>query len=178
MITGLKYKRNGSIGKEGAYTCRQYARFMLYSPADYYYGVLWNKLYRTDIVRRHHLYCLPDINMYEDFFFNLEYLRYAKTVSVAKEAVYYYVRRKNSLSSLCSMNLAKVLETRLFIFRHFKKVYAELGLYNDNRFEISLYPITFARDSGYAISPEVAEAEGIGSFPLSASRRAIRRLSM
>ena len=53
----------------------EYAAHMMENPADFYYGVLWNKLYRRELVEAHHLRMDPDISWCEDFMFNLEYIR-------------------------------------------------------------------------------------------------------
>ena len=157
MVTGRKYTINGSIEEPGVYSRRQYAQLMMRSPSDFYYGVLWNKLYRAAIVRQHGLRCPEDLSWCEDFFFNLEYLRYARSISVIKKAAYYYIRRKNSLSTT-GANLAKALQTRLSLFAYYKELYAGLDLYEENKLGISLYPLTFAHDAGYRIRPEIAEA--------------------
>ena len=43
----------GSIETSGTLTLQQYADEMMLAPADLYYGVLWNKLYRRDIIERY-----------------------------------------------------------------------------------------------------------------------------
>ena len=46
-------------------------------PASFYYGVLWNKLYRTALIRDNGVLCREELNWSEDFLFNLEYIHYA-----------------------------------------------------------------------------------------------------
>ncbi len=41
---------------------------MMENPADFYYGVLWNKLYRRELVERYHLRMDPEISWCEDFY--------------------------------------------------------------------------------------------------------------
>ena len=43
----------GSIETSGVLSLQQYADEMMLAPADLYYGVLWNKLYRRDIIERY-----------------------------------------------------------------------------------------------------------------------------
>ena len=43
----------------GVMTRREYASKMMENPASFYYGVLWNKLYRRDLVVQHHLEMNP-----------------------------------------------------------------------------------------------------------------------
>ena len=53
-----KISKKGSIRKGGVLTLAEYADKMLLSPADFYYGVIWNKLYRKKIIDDHHLIML------------------------------------------------------------------------------------------------------------------------
>ena len=48
-------------------------------PASFYYGVMWNKLYRADIVREHpDVRCNEELDYSEDLYFNLSFIRYAQ----------------------------------------------------------------------------------------------------
>lgn len=80
-------------------TQEEFAAHMMENPADFYYGVLWNKLYRRDLVEEHSLRMDTNINWCEDFLFNLEYIRYAKVFYALHAPIYYYVKRKGSLAS-------------------------------------------------------------------------------
>lgn len=57
---------------------RAFAEHMMEDPADFYYGVMWNKLYRRDLVEKYHLGCTTELNWCEDFLFNLAYIRRAE----------------------------------------------------------------------------------------------------
>ena len=67
---------------------------MMENPADFYYGVLWNKLYRRELVERYHLRMDPEISWCEDFLFNLEYIRRAERFYALSVPIYYYVKTK------------------------------------------------------------------------------------
>ena len=41
--------------EEGPLDKLQFARHLMEEPASFYYGVMWNKLYRRDIIMKHHL---------------------------------------------------------------------------------------------------------------------------
>lgn len=49
----------------------QFALGLMDEPASFYYGVLWNKLYRADIIRAHGVRCNTALSWSEDFLFNL-----------------------------------------------------------------------------------------------------------
>ena len=96
-VVGESLSHKGDIEKEGILSREEFANCMMENPADFYYGVLWNKLYRNDIIREHELRMDPDISWCEDFMFNLEYLRHCRSVYALHVPVYYYVKRKGSL---------------------------------------------------------------------------------
>ena len=71
-VVGERVSHKGDIDEDSVLTREEYAAHMMENPADFYYGVLWNKLYRREIVEAHHLRMDPEISWCEDFMFNLE----------------------------------------------------------------------------------------------------------
>ena len=64
---------------EGAMTKAQFAYGLMQEPASFYYGVMWNKLYRADLIRTHpDVECSEELSYSEDFYFNLSFIRYAE----------------------------------------------------------------------------------------------------
>ncbi len=51
-VVGDMVSRKGDIESDCVIDREEFASFMMENPADYYYGVLWNKLYRRDLVNR------------------------------------------------------------------------------------------------------------------------------
>lgn len=98
-VCGERVSHKGDIDDPGVLTREEYAAHMMENPADFYYGVLWNKLYRRDIVEAHHLRMDPEISWCEDFMFNLEYIRQACRFYALPVPIYYYVKTKGSLAS-------------------------------------------------------------------------------
>ena len=96
-VIGERVSRKGDIEEDSVLTREEFSAHMMENPADFYYGVLWNKLYRRDIVEAHHLRMDPDISWCEDFMFNLEYIRYAERFYALQIPIYYYVKTKGSL---------------------------------------------------------------------------------
>ena len=88
-VVGERLSPKGDIEEEGVLTREEFAAHMMENPADFYYGVLWNKLYRRDIVEEHKLRMDTDISWCEDFMFNLEYIRYAKVFYALHAPIYY-----------------------------------------------------------------------------------------
>ena len=70
-------------------------------PRTYYYGVLWNKLYRLDIIQTHNIRFKKQLAWCEDLLFNIEYYTLVNKICFVnkEEGVYkYHTRVDNSLT--------------------------------------------------------------------------------
>ena len=121
-VVGDRVSQKGDIEEDGIMTREEYAAHMMENPADFYYGVLWNKLYRRSIVEKHHLRMDPEISWCEDFMFNLEYIRYAEFFRAIQIPIYYYVKTKGSLASQ-SMSISKTVKMKLTVFEDYHKFF-------------------------------------------------------
>ena len=121
-VVGDRVSQKGDIEEDGIMTREEYAAHMMENPADFYYGVLWNKLYRRSIVEKHHLRMDPEISWCEDFMFNLEYIRYAEFFRAIQIPIYYYVKTKGSLASQ-SMSISKTVKMKLTVFEEYHKFF-------------------------------------------------------
>ncbi len=79
-VIGERLSPKGNIDTAEPFSREQYAAYMMESPADFYYGVLWNKLFRREIVEKYRLRMDSSVSWCEDFMFNLEYIRHAKVL--------------------------------------------------------------------------------------------------
>ena len=61
---------------------------------DTLFGYQWNSLYRADLIRQNEIR-FSDALFYEDYFFNLAFIRKAETLAVLDHAGYHYFKRKN-----------------------------------------------------------------------------------
>ena len=102
----------GSIETSGTLTRQQYADEMMLAPADLYYGVLWNKLYRRDIIERYGIRMDENISYSEDMIFNLEYLLH----------VYYYQYTKGSLVDQ-SLNLSSTIKMKKSVIGYYNEFF-------------------------------------------------------
>ena len=121
-VVGDRVSQKGDIEEDGILTREEYAAHMMENPADFYYGVLWNKLYRRSIVEEHHLRMDPEISWCEDFMFNLEYIRYAEFFRAIQIPIYYYVKTKGSLASQ-GMSISKTVKMKLTVFEDYHKFF-------------------------------------------------------
>ena len=147
-VVGERLSPKGDIEEEGVLTREEFAAHMMENPADFYYGVLWNKLYRRDIVEEHKLRMDTDISWCEDFMFNLEYIRYAKVFYALHAPIYYYVKRKGSLASQ-GINISKTVKRKLNVFEYYNNFYKhvlEEEDYEKNRLQVYRFFIDAAGD--------------------------------
>ena len=121
-VVGDRVSQKGDIEEDGILSREEYAAHMMENPADFYYGVLWNKLYRRSIVEKHHLRMNPQISWCEDFMFNLEYIRHAEHFRAIQIPIYYYVKTKGSLASQ-SMSISKTVKMKLTVFEDYHRFF-------------------------------------------------------
>lgn len=121
-VVGERMSRKGDIDEDTVLTREEYAAHMMENPADFYYGVLWNKLYRRHIVEQYHLRMNPEISWCEDFMFNLEYIRRAERFYALSTPIYYYVRTKGSLATQ-GFSVTKTIQMKLTVFEYYQKFY-------------------------------------------------------
>ncbi len=152
----------GHIPEEGPISRTEFALYMMKAPANYYYGVLWNKMFRMDIIRKYELDFPKEIDWCEDLRFNLEYLQYVKQVYVIQKPLYYYVLTKGSLAQ-SRTDLIDNLRVRNYLFEQYKALYESLDLYDENKLRIRSFYIDFARDK----NKKIKMIEGIKTEDLS-----------
>lgn len=140
----------GKIKSKKVFSLQEYADHMIKDPADFYYGVLWNKLYKRSIIEKYHLSMLEDINWCEDFLFNLEYVKYCKVFFAIQIPIYYYFKNENSLSNN-KMTAEKVVAMKHQTFDEFNKFYQQVlseEEYQSYRPLIYRYLVEYAKDGG------------------------------
>ncbi|MGU9380701.1 glycosyltransferase [Clostridium perfringens] len=59
-------------------------------------GYIWNKLYKTDIIRKNKIQFDESITMQEDILFNLQYLNYVNSIAYIDKPLYNYYQISNS----------------------------------------------------------------------------------
>ena len=178
-VVGKRVAHKGDIDDDCVLTQEEFSAHMLQNPADFYYGVLWNKLYRRDIVEKYHLRMNPEISWCEDFMFNLEYIRHAEVFYALQVPVYYYVKTKGSLASQ-GMSISKTIKMKLMVFEYYDNFYKHVldeEDYEKNRLQVYRFLVDAAGDGAVppsffsgskklgeernSVSQEVVAGEGI-----------------
>lgn len=144
-VIGRRILEKGHIPESAVITKMKYAEYMMEAPANFYFGVLWNKFFRADIIRRFKLACSAELDWCEDFLFNLEYLQYVGKVGVITRPLYYYVKTKGSLVDT-QVNFQQSIRTKRILFDYYKELYKSIDLYHENRLRIQMFYFSFAHD--------------------------------
>ena len=147
---------NGHIREEKKISLQAFALQLMKAPANFYYGVMWNKLYRRDLIVEWNIRCAPDIQWCEDFIFNLHYLQHVQQVYVLQQPIYYYVKRRDSLvnTELRSSNL---YEMKREVFVHYRDFYESIGLYEAHRGKINSFMLAVTTDSLFRLPTGILE---------------------
>lgn len=147
-VVGERVSHKGSIEEDKVLSKEEFAEEMMKNPADFYYGVLWNKLYRRDLVEQYGLHMDTSVSWCEDFLFNLEYILHAETFYALQTPIYYYVKTKGSLVSQ-GMSLSKTIKMKFMVFEYYnnfyKHVYDEKD-YEKNRLSVYRFFLDSAGD--------------------------------
>ena len=178
-VVGERVSHKGDIDEDTVLTREEYAAHMMENPADFYYGVLWNKLYRRQIVEDHHLRMDPEISWCEDFMFNLEYIRYAETFRALQVPIYYYVKTKGSLANQ-SLTISKTVKMKLTVFEYYQRFFKSVldeEEYEKSRLKVYRFLLDAAGDGSVPppilpnsrklgnermqVSPDVLGGEGV-----------------
>lgn len=147
-VVGERVSHKGDIEEDTVLSREEFAGHMMENPADFYYGVIWNKLYRRDLIEKHHLRMNTELNWCEDFMFNLEYILHAETFYALKAPIYYYVKRKGSLVSQ-NVTIGNAIRMKLRVFEYYNNFYKHVldeKDYEKNRLQVYRFLLDSAKD--------------------------------
>lgn len=109
-------------------------------PGTFYFSVLWNKLYRTELIRKKNLRFDPFLSWGEDFGFNMQYYRFVHNgVALVEQPVYHYIKRPGSTSIRTLIHVVHSCKIKWRLYQGFKGLYEEKGLYQQYRFYVHRY---------------------------------------
>ena len=135
------------LEKSGKYSAKEYLCNTLKDPGHHYYGVVWNKIFKTQIIQKYNIRFDTKVNLGEDFIFNLEYIYHSNAINVIDDKlVFYSKKRTKSLSHNTSKQLSDCqleFQNRKLIYERYIKTFKSLGLYDKNIEKINFYWIIF-----------------------------------
>ena len=150
--------------KDGGYDTREYSLLPagVYNKVDYlwqltgnaaafYYGVLWNKLYRRILLTGNDIQFTSELKWAEDLVFNMQYIQYAETFVSIDKAGYYYVQNPQSICHT-QINPASIVQNKIQTFRYYKDLYTRLGMYEEVRPQLYKFLVDIA-ESTYPSGP-------------------------
>jgi glycosyltransferase involved in cell wall biosynthesis len=115
---------------------------------SYFYGVLWNKLFRRDLVGS--LRFDETLFWGEDFSFVMSYLKQADTIAFMKDSVYDYRRTPGSTSFRQVLDSVlhplKNIRIKIRLYRVLKDLYVSRGEYEAHRKTLWIYLFRFGLD--------------------------------
>lgn len=155
-VAGDRLAQRGHIKRQQVLTRQEFAEKMMKAPANYYYGVLWNKLYRRSIIEANQLRFPADVNWCEDFLFNLNYIERVRLVAAVPKPIYYYRKREDSLVN-AQISLRRTVDMKRSTFDYYKQLYQRLDLYEEQKGRVYSYLLSAATDG--AVGPLSARLE-------------------
>jgi len=164
-----RVSQKGTIEEDGLIDRITYATNMMHNPADFYYGVLWNKLYKRSVIEKYQLRMDNSINWCEDFMFNLEYIRHINSIYILKVPIYYYVKTKGSLVSQ-GMSMKKTVQMKRRVFQYYNHFYKDVfGEEDYEKRKMKVYRFLFdAADDGSVYLPIIP-----GNYKLGTERSTV-----
>lgn len=89
------FKEWRSYISEGVYSLREIEKFHTADPICIFWGVLWNKIYKLDIIKKNNMKFETTM---EDVLFNLEYYNQCCTISFSNKIIYNYNQTNISMT--------------------------------------------------------------------------------
>ena len=162
-VVGQRVSHKGDIDDDVIMTREDFASHMMENPADFYYGVLWNKFFKRDLIEKYHLRMDSSISWCEDFMFNLEYIRHAESFYALRVPIYYYVKTKGSLASQ-GMSLTKTISMKKMVFAYYHNFYKSILTeedYEKNRLQVYRFLLDAASDG--MVPPVLRSTKKLGN---------------
>ncbi len=121
-------------------TEREFLAELVKRPGAFYFSALWNKLYRSCVIRQLKLQFDPFLSWGEDFAFNIQYNHaVAHGVALLDKPVYHYVKNPGSTSIRTLFHVWHSCRIKARLYRLFKSLYVKKGLYTQYRFLVWRY---------------------------------------
>lgn len=118
---------------------QQFLMELMKKPGAFYFSALWNKMYRADMIRARQIRFDPFLEWGEDFGFNMRYYHGVQNVSLVDTPIYHYVKSPVSTSIRSLLNVPHSCRIKARLYREFKGLYIEKGLYDQHKHLIDRY---------------------------------------
>ena len=128
----------GEHAIEGKQTLEQMSLDFLFNIRSFYYGVVWNKLYKREILQKYNIRFNKEITWCEDFIFNLDYFEHCKWFYFLpqKNKIYDYVQHATSATqTVHRLPKEKVQEINAIRTQRTKIFFEQAGLEKELQLE-------------------------------------------
>ncbi|WP_026665764.1 glycosyltransferase family 2 protein [Butyrivibrio sp. FC2001] len=147
-----------SLTDAGIITKEEYLINTLKDPGHHYFGVLWNKIFKRNIICEMELSFKKDITLGEDFVFSLNYLERTGKINIIDDRLYFYCYQKNdTLSRIIHKSLQDCeceMDNRDKIFENYIEAMEKAGLYDRMKKRIYHYWVVFLVRQRYSLRTE------------------------
>jgi len=110
---------------------------------SFFYGVLWNKLFRRDLIEKNQVRFISGLNWGEDFAFVCRYMAGVEKVSYTQTLVYEYQRNTGGMTVKQFLDCARhpLANCRMKgqLYQELKTLYIRRGVYGKYRWTLWLY---------------------------------------
>jgi len=76
-----------------------YVRHFLKHPSNHLISYCWARLYKLSIIKNNNILANEDMSLFEDFVFNLDYLKHTNKVVFVNESLYTYIMHNDHVSA-------------------------------------------------------------------------------
>jgi glycosyltransferase involved in cell wall biosynthesis len=136
VVGNLRHVRNLGSSEE-TMSCDAFLQPLSRYANSFFYGVLWNKLFRTELINRQPVRFVSGLNWGEDFVFVTGYLKEAERVSFTCRPVYDYVRNPQGLTVHqaldCVRHPVRNIRMKRRIYRAYRELYVARHQYDAYR---------------------------------------------
>lgn len=94
-----------------------YVRHFLKYPSNHLISYCWGRLYKLSIIKDNNILAREDMRLFEDFVFNLEYLKHISKIVFVNKPLYVYVMHGSHISASMSIIDSDSLSHDMNIFR-------------------------------------------------------------
>lgn len=124
-----------------------FMRWMEPRSNSFFIGVLWNKLFRTELIRRQAVQFTSGLSYGEDFLFFMQYLPDVQRAALSTTCVYNYVRNPTGLTFRQAWNSVRHplinIRVKQMLFRGYCDAFRRKGLYEQYRRRLWIYLFRF-----------------------------------
>lgn len=95
-----------------------YIRHFLKYPSNHLISYCWARLYKMSIIKENGIFFNEDMRLFEDFVFNLEYLKYTNKIVFVNEFLYVYVMSNNYITASMAVIKSDSLSHDMDVFKN------------------------------------------------------------